>query len=392
MARSALRTALREAAIRAATACWTLLRRHTPLIHRRLAALCDDPGGSPAFQPLGTPHRVRVPMECPAGQTPTPDGATAQTYRRRFEGWYAQAAEEPAGVYRLAQADLWSPHGVVAAGGRAYPGAYPSPAVFHNPKYALAQILLPHRNPRAHHRDGFFLGGPWVHNYYNTLIGYLPRLALLDRLQDGADLPVIAMETGPVARIQEALEALERRNPIVRLGAGVHRFERLVLPHRIAAPRDISEMTEAFFDQALKPALLGARRPDRATRRLYISRHDTAVRRIANETDLAAALARLGFEILSLAGRTLAEQAALFDAAAVIVAPHGASLANLIFCRPGTRVLEVFHGDHISPAYHRIAALRGLHYDLFVGSRQGVDTHVAIEPLIARAKAAVRDA
>jgi hypothetical protein len=35
------------------------------------------------------------------------------------------------------------------------------------------------------------------------------------------------------------------------------------------------------------------------------------------------------------------EQAALFHSADVVIAPHGGALANLIFCRPGTRIIEL---------------------------------------------------
>ncbi len=71
-----------------------------------------------------------------------------------------------------------------------------------------------------------------------------------------------------------------------------------------------------------------------------------ARRSIPNADDLVAALAKLGpVASVSLEGLPLIEQVRLFSSARLIVAQHGAALANLVFCRPGTRVLEIFPAD-----------------------------------------------
>jgi hypothetical protein len=38
------------------------------------------------------------------------------------------------------------------------------------------------------------------------------------------------------------------------------------------------------------------------------------------------------------------------------VAPHGAALTNLNFCRPGVRVLELFAPGYLNPGYWSITA------------------------------------
>ena len=45
-----------------------------------------------------------------------------------------------------------------------------------------------------------------------------------------------------------------------------------------------------------------------------------------------------------------------FAAARVIVAPHGAALTNLVFCRPGVRVLELFAPGYTVHCYWTITA------------------------------------
>ena len=96
--------------------------------------------------------------------------------------------------------------------------------------------------------------------------------------------------------------------------------------------------------------------------RLYISREKAKRRRVANETELWVELAAHGFVKLHLEELTWAQQITAFRAAKVIVAPHGAGLANLVFCQPGTKVIELFHRSYVSPLYWQLAALKGLDY------------------------------
>lgn len=58
----------------------------------------------------------------------------------------------------------------------------------------------------------------------------------------------------------------------------------------------------------------------------------------------------------------LADQAALFRRAAIVVAPHGAALANLVFARAGARVLELPVKHHANKVYKHAAAALGLPY------------------------------
>lgn len=100
--------------------------------------------------------------------------------------------------------------------------------------------------------------------------------------------------------------------------------------------------------------------------RLFISRSGARRRRVSNEAEVVAALAPMGFEAVRLEELSWAEQVACFRRAKVIVAPHGAGLANLAFCAPGTRVVEGFNRSHVNDCFWQIAALRGLDYQAVV--------------------------
>jgi len=96
--------------------------------------------------------------------------------------------------------------------------------------------------------------------------------------------------------------------------------------------------------------------------KIYISRAGARRRRVLNETALAHALEVHGFVSVQLEALTWAEQIAAFRSAKVIVAPHGAGLANLVFCQHGTRVVELFRRDYVNGCYWQLAALKGLDY------------------------------
>ncbi|ATC62949.1 hypothetical protein CMV30_02650 [Nibricoccus aquaticus] len=96
--------------------------------------------------------------------------------------------------------------------------------------------------------------------------------------------------------------------------------------------------------------------------RIYVSRERAKRRRVENEEALWAQVEARGFQKVFLEELTWAEQIAVFRGAREIVAPHGAGLANLVFCEEGTRVVELFNRAYVNPCFWRVAALKRLDY------------------------------
>jgi len=65
--------------------------------------------------------------------------------------------------------------------------------------------------------------------------------------------------------------------------------------------------------------------------RIFISRAKAARRRLANEGQVAALLARFGFKSVALEDLSFRQQAELFHGAEFVVAPNGAGLGNILF-------------------------------------------------------------
>ena len=96
--------------------------------------------------------------------------------------------------------------------------------------------------------------------------------------------------------------------------------------------------------------------------RLYLSRSGARLRTARNEAALTAALGARGIAPFTANDGNHAEQIARFRAARTIVALHGAGLTNLIFCAPGTRVVEIFPSNHVKSPYWWLARCMDLRY------------------------------
>ncbi|HWO43084.1 MAG TPA: glycosyltransferase family 61 protein [Candidatus Eisenbacteria bacterium] len=102
--------------------------------------------------------------------------------------------------------------------------------------------------------------------------------------------------------------------------------------------------------------------------RLYIPRNTT--RRILNEGALLHTLNDHGFEIFDPPQHD--EPLSYFARAEVVVGPTGSGLANLVFCRPGTRVLELIPSDQVSALQYTVAEAGGLEYGYLIGESTSV--------------------
>ena len=77
-------------------------------------------------------------------------------------------------------------------------------------------------------------------------------------------------------------------------------------------------------------------------KRIYVSRDDARLRRVLNEKSFMPKLESRGFQRAILAESPIAQQVALFRQAEIVVAPHGAGLAHIAWCKPGTKIIEFF--------------------------------------------------
>jgi hypothetical protein len=107
-------------------------------------------------------------------------------------------------------------------------------------------------------------------------------------------------------------------------------------------------------------------------RRLFISRKGAAHRRLVNEAECARVLRdSFGFELIATENMNLREEIALFQEASVVVATHGAGLANIAFTPKGTPVLELASRTYWDPLFAEIAGASDDPYGIVWGAPAG---------------------
>ncbi len=129
------------------------------------------------------------------------------------------------------------------------------------------------------------------------------------------------------------------------------------------------EMDEKSY-RFLKENLFQAEAPI-AGKRLFIQRGNVSGRRELNLPEVKEALVPLGFEFVTTQGMTMQQEADLFGNAEVIAGVHGAALHNLLFAKPGTKVIEIFPYDYFEESNYVIAALGGCDYHYLIGEPIG---------------------
>jgi capsular polysaccharide biosynthesis protein len=97
-------------------------------------------------------------------------------------------------------------------------------------------------------------------------------------------------------------------------------------------------------------------------------------RRILEEERIIEWLKTQGFEIIDCGQMSVKDQAAAFAHAELIVGPHGGALTNLIFCRPGTKVVELLSSKYPNPCYRNLCGVAGLPYFGIIGNIQKSET------------------
>jgi hypothetical protein len=103
---------------------------------------------------------------------------------------------------------------------------------------------------------------------------------------------------------------------------------------------------------------------DNMPKRIYISRQKSSSRKVSNyEALYEQVLKRHDISPLELDDLSLADQVNLFSKANLVVAEHGAGLANIAFMRPGCFVVEAVPSNIATRGVYRyIAAHRHLNY------------------------------
>jgi len=228
----------------------------------------------------------------------------------------------------------------------------------------------------------------WTSSYYHWFLDCLPRLiAAEDHSRRSGEITRVIVPASLNRWQSESLAMLgissDRQiahRPVMRGGLAVERLIAYVA-HRWQRLGDAPfDATSPWALQQLAVRLSQAT-PDGGIafpRRIYLSRKGVPSRQVANEEAVLALLEPHSFVAIQSEKLSLGEQIALFRQATHIVAPHGASLTNLLHARGGS-VLELFQEGHgVRPDFFQLAKINGLDYLHALCPSSGPEQHIKV--------------
>jgi hypothetical protein len=77
-------------------------------------------------------------------------------------------------------------------------------------------------------------------------------------------------------------------------------------------------------------------------KKIYISRRKASFRRVRNESELLPILEKYGFSILHGEDLSVGDTVGIFSKAEFVLGPMGSNMGNVLFCNPGTKVIETY--------------------------------------------------
>lgn len=236
-------------------------------------------------------------------------------------------------------------------------------------------VLRRLRDRRQLHRATWIVERVY-HNHSHWLTAHLPKLLLL-RERDALDDVLLPAERTP---------AIDSSLRLAGFDPGRFRtFEG-------DTPLEVDELTLLGTDRfrpelvRLVPQALGIDRAARGRRKVFISRAKAGRRRLLNEDEIWRLLEPEGFERVCMEDLAFDAQVALMGESAVLLAPHGAGLTNMMFCPPGADIVEIADPGFPNPNFYALAcALR--HRYWIVPARSSGTGHPLEKDLLADADA-----
>jgi hypothetical protein len=227
--------------------------------------------------------------------------------------------------------------------------------------------------------SALFFGGS--RNWWHFMYDFLPRLCTLQSSGHAIPLEIVVSEDLDEAALS-AIRLLAPKSRVLVAGLGSRiRVDHamFVEQHSVIPSNRLIETGSAealAWIEALKRlanSLLDATdRPIRHEQlgRVFVRRGPNGFRPLRNASGLQSQLENSGFTTVETTSLNMQQRRAIFAEARVLVAEYGAAFGNLIFCQPGTIVIDLRGPslEHDLTAAN-LCALLGLRYIAVLGER-----------------------
>ncbi|MBP1966971.1 glycosyltransferase family 61 protein [Paenibacillus aceris] len=214
-----------------------------------------------------------------------------------------------------------------------------------------------------------YLSFRYPNNYFHWMFDVLPRIALLRECKVNIDKYVISPPGNfPYKEMLRALGIPEKK--VIIASEDFHiKANKVVVVDKYSKWAPYVHVYPEWTSKFLRDELSGCNTKGTSKKyeRLYVSRAHAGGRKMTNEDEVVRCLESHGFHCIHPDTMSFAEQIRAFQSADIIVSPHGASLANLVFTKPGTKLIEIFSPNYVRDYYLVIAAHMKLDYYYLIG-------------------------
>ena len=190
--------------------------------------------------------------------------------------------------------------------------------------------FINNKNTLKSFKNLFVLGSNSGNNYYSNLLEFLPRIFF--NKNSNIKIAIHRNSSNKYRKfIKSILQSLNVEFSIVFLDDNFYYFKECEFPQFMSLNDSIK-----ILKQFIKPKV-----NLESSKKIYISRENSDYRRIINEADIVNILRKKGYKIINPQQYKIEEQIEAFFNAEKILAPHGSNLANIIFCKQGTEIIEI---------------------------------------------------
>jgi hypothetical protein len=206
--------------------------------------------------------------------------------------------------------------------------------------------------------EAVLLGSGLYSNYFNWVLRYGSRIQIAKAFD--RQIKILVPDRN-IRYVEETLscQGLDS-DRLVSVGDNVKVGRLHVIAPTAIGRYDLSPVIRFNITRALGRLRL----ENNLSSRLFIPRNDVKIRNLVNQSELLDALSVFGFTPFDNSAHTVAEQIAAFASCDIVVCPHGAGLSNIVYCRPGTFVVELIPEgyDQGVTSYRSLSDLFGLRY------------------------------
>jgi len=234
-------------------------------------------------------------------------------------------------------------------------------------------------------KDSLVIGSSPSDNYFSNLIHFLPRIFFINEKK--IHLTIHRNLSNKLRKFIETICVLRGIEISFNyLDDNFYSFNNCSIPEFFNIKKSI-KILKYFLENILINIKVPKFKP-----KIYIRREDASYRKILNEADLISKLRKLEFEIINPQHYEILEQMKIFSNAEIVMSPHGSNMSNIIFCKKGTKIIEIapelnnLHENNISKRYNNIADSLNLKYQIIKADSVDVVNHSELSTKYINAK------